>query len=79
MRQIDLPHKTIYFLVLSALGLGRFFGFLSPMTRSFLCARESHEFHASAFSMSSRAADGEQFSDVFHQERHCSCLRRMIA
>jgi hypothetical protein len=62
MRQIELPHWTIYFLVLSALGLGRFFGFLSPMTQSFLCARGSH---VGVFSMSSHRADGEQFSDVF--------------
>jgi len=63
MRQIALPHWTIYFLVLSALGLGRFFGFLSPMTQSFLCARGPH---VGVFSMSSHCADGEQFSDVFH-------------
>jgi hypothetical protein len=62
-----------YFLVLSALGLGRFLGFLSPMTRSFLCARESPKSHASVFSMSSHATDGEQFSDVFLQKRQRSC------
>ena len=64
-RQMKLPRRMLYFLVLSAFGLGRFFGFLSPMTRSFLCICGSH---TGVFSMSSRYVDGEQFSDVF------SCL-----